>query len=206
MSLAIRMAKEAGPAMGGRVPMGDPGLLDFFKGIVKTGIGFATGGPAGAVQSILRRRRGQVTQGAGSPMDPMMDPSQAPSRADWKWTGRATGWVAGPGQGGGGVVDLIKGTIRHPTRWPTFGSQPPQTSALLSGNGVNGVACPSGYHANKSSYFLMNGEYVPAGSRCVKNRQRNPLNPKALSKSMGRLTSFKKAAKAASRITIRKKC
>lgn len=71
--------------------------------------------------------------------------------------------------------------------------------------GTMQIACPSGYHPNKTGYFLKSGQYVAPGTRCVKNRRRNPLNPRALSRAMGRLTSAKKASKAISRISIRSK-
>lgn len=65
---------------------------------------------------------------------------------------------------------------------------------------------PSGYRLNKTSYFLKDGTFVPEGSRYVKIRRRNPLNPRALSRAMSRLTSAKKASKKLSRISIRKTC
>ena len=69
--------------------------------------------------------------------------------------------------------------------------------------GLVSVACPSGFHPNKSSYFLMDGSHVEEGSRCVKNRRRNPLNPRALSRSIGRIKGAKRASKLLSSITIR---
>lgn len=68
------------------------------------------------------------------------------------------------------------------------------------------LACPTGYHPNKADYWLKDGTFVPAGSRCVKNRRKNPFNPSALSNSIRRIESGKKAATRLSRITIRKKC
>ena len=64
----------------------------------------------------------------------------------------------------------------------------------------------SGYHWNKSGYFLMSGEYVAAGTKLVKNRKRNPGNMRALSRSMGRIKSAKKMAAVLGTITIRKTC
>ena len=68
------------------------------------------------------------------------------------------------------------------------------------------IGSPSGYHVNESDYFLKDGTFVEAGSRWVKNRKRNPLNPKAASKAIGRIESLKRATARFSRITIRKKC
>lgn len=53
------------------------------------------------------------------------------------------------------------------------------------------IKCPSGTHPNKSDYFLKDGSFVPKGSRCVKNRRRNPLNPDALRRAVGRIDAGK---------------
>jgi hypothetical protein len=75
-----------------------------------------------------------------------------------------------------------------------------------SGFFENGGPAPSGFHWNKSDYFLMDGTFVPKGTKLVKNRRRNSLNPRALDRAMGRVTGAKKAAKKLSRITIRSSC
>lgn len=54
------------------------------------------------------------------------------------------------------------------------------------------VACPSGYHANKADYYLKDGSYVAKGTRCVKNRRRNPMNPRAMSRAISRIDSGKR--------------
>ncbi len=78
---------------------------------------------------------------------------------------------------------------------------------LLPGGatGFEVMGCPSGFHPNKSAYFLRDGTFVPAGSKCVKNRRRNPLNPKAASRAISRIKSAKNAASMLSNVTIRKK-
>jgi hypothetical protein len=75
------------------------------------------------------------------------------------------------------------------------------------------LACgaPQGTHVNKTSYFRRDGSgnamYVQKGTACVRNRRMNPLNPRALSRAMTRITSAKRAASCLGRITIRKsKC
>lgn len=76
-------------------------------------------------------------------------------------------------------------------------------------NGGNGAAvgCPKGFHPNKSSYWRSDGgagaEFVDEGSICVKDRRRNALNPRALTRAVGRVKSAKTANKILSRITIR---
>lgn len=64
---------------------------------------------------------------------------------------------------------------------------------------------PKGMRLNKTGYFLKDGTYVPPGTKYVKIRRRNPLNPKALSRAISRIESGKNAASKLSRITIRKK-
>jgi hypothetical protein len=65
-------------------------------------------------------------------------------------------------------------------------------------------ACAPGYHTNKSGYYTRNG-YVAPGTKCVRNRKRNPLNPRALSRSMARISSAKKAARFLGAVSIREK-
>jgi hypothetical protein len=76
-----------------------------------------------------------------------------------------------------------------------------------SGFFENGAGpAPSGYHWNKSDYFLMDGTFVPKGTKLVKNRRRNSLNPRALDRAIGRVSGAKKASKKLGRITIRSAC
>ena len=72
-------------------------------------------------------------------------------------------------------------------------------------NGVT-IACPTGHHPNKSDYFLQNGTFIQKGTRCVKNRRRNPLNARAADRAISRIESAKRATKRLGRVTIRKKC
>lgn len=80
---------------------------------------------------------------------------------------------------------------------PTFGFAGP--------NGQNGgggayavspagtvIACPRGTHANASDYFLKDGSFIAKGSRCVQNRRRNPMNPRALGRAISRVESGKR--------------
>lgn len=75
-----------------------------------------------------------------------------------------------------------------------------QTAAEL------GLACPQGFRPNKSDYFLSDGTFVEAGSRCVKVRRRNPLNPRAASRAISRIQGAKRAVGLINRISIRKPC
>ena len=44
---------------------------------------------------------------------------------------------------------------------------------------------------NKSGYWLKDGTYVPPGTRYVKIRRRNSMNPRALSRALSRLNGAK---------------
>lgn len=52
------------------------------------------------------------------------------------------------------------------------------------------IACQSGFRPNKSNYFLKSGEFVAAGTRCVRNRRRNNMNERALRRALGRVDGF----------------
>ena len=66
------------------------------------------------------------------------------------------------------------------------------------------IACPAGHHANKSDYWLMDGTFVTKGSRCVRNRRRNPMNPRALSRAIGRVDAGKALQGKLAEITTKK--
>ncbi len=55
-----------------------------------------------------------------------------------------------------------------------------------------GSGCPSGMHPNRSSYFTQSEGFIEKGTKCVSNRRRNPLNPRAARRSMSRLTALSK--------------
>jgi len=97
------------------------------------------------------------------------------------------------------------GPIGIDPRAIAIGGDPFLTLAPAAGAGG---ACPpsmGGYHLNKSEYFLKSGEFVPAGSRYVRNRKRNPANARATSRAISRVVGAKRYASSLSRISIRKK-
>jgi len=116
-----------------------------------------------------------------------------------------------------GITGSIPPTVAGPGSVPSFFN--PENGAVRTPGmrgmaerffpgGASGYECPadlSGYHLNKSDYFLMSGEFVPAGSRYVKNRKRNPANARATSRAISRISGAKRYAKSLSRISIRKK-
>jgi len=155
--------------------MGDPGIFDFFKSAGRAAVGFIPG-----VGPALDIGLDMLAKRGGTPRAaPGGIRLQGPAPLG-PFGMPGAPFMAGPGTG---VV-------------------PFQPAAL--------PACPangsmSGYHLNKSDYFLRSGEFVPAGSRYVKNRKRNPANARATSRAISRVVGAKRYAKSLSRISIRDK-
>ena len=73
-----------------------------------------------------------------------------------------------------------------------FGHSKSKAIPVASTKGIR----PSGYHINKSGYYLSSiSTWLPPGTVWVKGRRRNPLNPRALHRSIARLVSAKHAVK-----------
>lgn len=91
--------------------------------------------------------------------------------------------------------------------------QQPQVPAVYEGGAVatTKICCPSGYHPNRSAYFtrgIRDGggpRWVPKGSKCVRNRRTNPLNPSALSRAGSRLYQGKQANKWLQKVQVPKR-
>ena len=195
MSMAVKAAKYG--------MQGDPGIFgDIWKGIKSVGrfaggVAKASGLPivsgiGGAVTGILASKRDRIPGASTRPplITSFANPQQYP----------------GPGVGRAAPVRV---------NWKAAlpGGQPfldvPQTNGVPS-------ASMGGYHLNKTGYFVKerdaNGNFtggwerVEPGSRWVKNRRRNSLNPRALSRAIGRVKGAKSASKMLSSISIRKKC
>jgi len=100
---------------------------------------------------------------------------------------------------------MTQGNMGPPTRLP--GGTLPQSSTMRNNPAVQNVIgatqvlaqtgeCPRGFHRNKSTYRLVSsGELVIAGSRCVRNRRRNPDNGRASLRAARRLLARQKHAK-----------
>ena len=197
MSIAIKAGKVGGsmPGMGSIRPIprgagfrGDPGFFGDLWGGIKGAVGGAlTGNPLNIIGGAIRGATGQKeTVFTATPqLPPMMTlPTliqQAPNG------GRRPTGVSMGGFLPGGVKPYAQVDYAQ------------EGSAYQAGK-----ASSPGYHWNKTGYFLKDGTWVEKGSREVKNRRRNPLNPRALDRSMSRITSAKRASKKLGRITIRK--
>jgi hypothetical protein len=181
-------------------------LFGFLGNVVKgAASGFLTGGPAGA----LIGGAGSVIQQATSKptiQRPLITAGAAPTSVlvnriltNTQPVVKPAGMLQGPGQTPfpqlpdstktSGVSTPFGSIGTTTTYYPTAGGAPPPGGR--------------GYHLNKAAYYTKGGKLVAAGTKWVKNRRRNPLNPRALSRSISRITSAKNAAKFLGRVTVR---
>jgi len=129
--------------------------------------GFITGGPSGAVSGFINR--GQPTPRVQPLLVPTLQPASCGPGFEMTADGRCRRLgVVGTGQRllPGGASGFVEATP--------------------------GMGCPSGSHPNRSSYMTMSDGFVEKGTKCVPNRRRNPLNPRAARRSMSRLTALSK--------------
>jgi hypothetical protein len=183
----------SGGAYGRRAYMGDPGLFGFLGKVASSALG-AIPVVGGAAKGIFD----QVT-GIGRQAPSVATPTIARVKA-------SNGFAPPVPRGYGGLISVNPPMLGAPGAGvstyvgPMGGGNGTQVQAM------NGKA-PGGYHWNKTSYFLKDGTYVPEGSKLVKNRRRNPLNPRAASRAISRLESAKKATRRLNRISIKcKRC
>lgn len=112
-----------------------------------------------------------------------------------------------------GPIGLVAGTILGRGARPAPRQAAPMMRAPVRVPGVRGViqrtlpfgqtgfecppgmACPKGMRLNKSDYFLKDGTFVGAGSRCVSIRRSNPANVRALRRAIRREEGFIRLAK-----------
>ena len=203
MSLQKQVAKArygaSRPGMGSvrtiprGMPAGDPGFFgDLWGGIKGAATGLITGGPLGAIGGAVTGFIGtpsQTSPAATAPFVPSLPPMMTLPQQIQAVNGPRPPQVPVPG---------ARGAIE---RFLPYG----ETGMMDDPRYRAGKASQSGWHWNKSGYFLKSGEYVEAGTRQVRNRKMNPLNPSAVKSSIRRLGRAKTAAKDIGRVTIRKK-
>jgi len=68
---------------------------------------------------------------------------------------------------------------------------PGGATGLMVAQGPAGSGCPQGFHPNKSDYMTKAG-FVPAHSKCVRNRRRNLSNGRANTRSLRRMAAWDK--------------
>lgn len=185
MSMAIkagRMQSQGGVGRNMSVRGGDPGLFGFLGDALKT-VGKVAGvipGVGGAAGAVLGTAGGLLSgksaaQRVSTPPISRLAPQAMPV-------------VPTPGVSGA-IQRLLPGG---------------KTGYQVQQNGGPAMKPPSGYHYNKTSYFLKDGTYVPEGTKLVKNRRRNPMNPRALDRAIGRINSAKRVQSKLSKISTGK--
>ena len=173
-----------GARIGGITPYGGPRMInrgrtgqqgDFkslLQGIGKAvgfipGVGTLVGAGIGAVAGMLPSKKAKGASVA----------SFAPTSG------------GGPGFGGGMPTLSGGGSF--------FGPDTPAGTAVTKYKGC----APTGYHPNKSGYWKNTSDLLPGaswiepGSIMVRNRKRNPYNPRAASRAMSRLASLSQGMK-----------
>lgn len=129
--------------------------------------------------------------------------------------GKASGMTAGlaplpPGWGGPVTMDPFTSGGPMSGNEPTDPNNPPPTAGVMafghsraiSISATNGIR-PRGYHLNRGGYYstvidtmgIRVGHWHAAQTMWIPNRRRNPLNPRALHRSMSRLISARHAVK-----------
>jgi len=82
--------------------------------------------------------------------------------------------------------------VSAPRGQPLTGGRAARERIFPGGETGLGTGCPSGHRPNKSDYFLRDGTFIAAGTRCVKNRRRNPANARATSRAISRINGAKR--------------
>lgn len=215
MSYAVKVGRYNAVARSGA--MGDPGLFGFLgkaiSGVAKVAsfipgpigmIGGAVSGATGSRSTVVSQRPSPGTvmtagsipsmsglPGVGSP--PLIPSSVFPISIGGS---RGINIGTAPTLTGPGGQPFGAGGLPYAPVGPTTGA--------LVGTGAH-TPCARGYHYNRTGYFTKKYGYIEPGSVCVRNRRRNPLNPRALSRAMARLASAKKATRCLARYSIRER-
>lgn len=214
----------AGPQVGGCFPplVNDNGRCSPAPGTLGGRAKWGAGPQVGGCFPPLTIVNGRCAQSGGSQMHRVTDfqpPNDSRGFVHKRLLGGAIGLITGgPGGaiggflgGGGGaprglapVVNCPSGFIRQGNNCvaltvpqPGFGGA---LARILPGGSTGMIpaptaGCPSGFHPNKSTYWTQTEGVVEEGTKCVRNRRRNPLNPRAARRSMSRLGALSKEMK-----------
>jgi len=143
----------------------------FASGLVRTGLGVVGGLGIPVVSGVSRTVRSVLRGGSRDPaFTSALAAQQARFRAEQGFL--IKGRLPAPG----GLLGAITGTGVIP----------------IAGQEAPTGQCPKGFHPNRSSYNLKDGLRVEEGSRCVRNRRRNPDNGTASMRAARRLLGRKK--------------
>lgn len=163
---------------------GDPGLFDVLKRIGgAVSVGFTSGPIAGA--RTLFSPAG--TTGTSVPALPPPGTVQRP------------GGAVVPILGVPGVRGALERVFPGGATGLQVANQALGAVGALGPMAAAGVACPTGFHPNKSAYMTQMG-FVAKGSRCVRNRRRNLSNGRANSRALRRLAAWDKQERKRSKV------
>jgi len=134
----------------------------------RAAIGLFTGGPTAAIGGFLspRRRTRKIVNGAR-----FRPPGLRASNRRFIAARRVL------------PVPGVRGLIQR--------AVPGGRTGLMVTGGAPGDGCPQGFHPNKSDYMTKSG-FVPAHSKCVRNRRRNLSNGRANTRSLRRMAAWDK--------------
>lgn len=207
VSLALDVAKvQTRAQLGTSSPSFDPsaGIFGTIGRVLGGAVtGFLAGGPVGAGLGAI----GGVIGAPAAPAPVRLPPAgipgfgggRIPTTQDVRGALRIGGGEAEIGLPGGFSARFQPPTFQAGTQIARRAPGPVATTA--------GIGCAAGFHPNKTGYFLRDGSFVAPETRCVKNRRRNPANPRALSRSIARIKSAKRLSSQLAQITVRKpKC
>lgn len=186
-------------------------LLGFIGKALTFGVDVATGNVAGAVATATSIIKPSSTQPTAMPGSGQVIGTSVPV------TRRAIDVVSSmfapgePGQPGSIFTTalptpdsvVVKGSG---VMTPIGSAGSASATAYFSNSAGTALACvpgARGHHLNKTAYTLKNGTRVEKGTRCVSNRRRNPLNPRALNRAVSRVAAAKRYAKLLDRIEIK---
>lgn len=171
-------------------------------------IGGPVGAIAGAVGTVLTPSAGSTSPVNAGPISPSTTVLGRRTSAVVANTFAATSPVlkALPGlplpdsvvvQGGGTTIGPGGSLFSTGSGSATAYFSSPGTAVATCGTGMRGT------HLNKSTYRTLDGTLVMKGTRCVKNRRRNPLNPRALTRAVSRVAAAKSWARILDRVEIK---
>lgn len=193
MSLAVKYATR-------RAYAGDPGIFGAIGGALKGALGgILSGNPLNAITGAIS---GAVSGAKGTPTKTI---KAATLGANFNPTGMSIPVLKSPlmaprvGPGGGGAsvgLQLPGGGSIGFGGIPTVGINAGSVGGVgyyEPGTAVGPVMKRG--HLNKTGYFLKDGTYIAPGTKVVANRRQDPLNPRALSRSLRRMQGFARATK-----------
>lgn len=141
-------------------------IFGTLKGMVKGAVGgFFKGGPVGAISGAAKGAIVRAGKTVPPAPPPLMLPAIAPRMMDIDVPKALPGAVKQPGLGG--AIE----------RFLPFGQ-----TGYVPGSQL-GMGPPAGWHWNKAFSYAKG---LPAGSFLVRNRSMNPLNPRALRRTVRR--------------------